>query len=141
MPGHVGDLDQVRATLHRCDPVARPMGVQGPMAATNKCLAESNKSPHRANATKKRKARDSRQPRTTNMTRLLLCTATLLALTGSANAQRESGNYMGGFHGTNTLGSFLKVSTCSWSIAKGWPDYCPATPQQAQPQRIKQPRR
>jgi hypothetical protein len=38
------------------------------MAATNKCLAQSNKSPHRANATKKRKARDSRQPRTTTMT-------------------------------------------------------------------------
>jgi hypothetical protein len=28
------------------------------MAATNKCLARSNKSPHRANATKKQKARD-----------------------------------------------------------------------------------
>jgi hypothetical protein len=31
------------------------------------------------------------------MIRLLLCTATILVLTVSANAQRESGNYMGGF--------------------------------------------
>jgi hypothetical protein len=52
------------------------------------------------------------------MTRLLLCTATILALTASAHAQRESGNYMGGFYGTNILGNFRKDSTCSWSIAK-----------------------
>jgi hypothetical protein len=53
-----------------------------PMAAKNKCLAQSNKSPHRANATKKRTRRPStgavRQPRTSIMTRLLLCTAALL---------------------------------------------------------------
>src|SRR6266498_2750280 len=32
---------------------------EGLMASTNKCLAESNKSPHRANATKKRTRRPS----------------------------------------------------------------------------------
>jgi hypothetical protein len=37
------------------------------------------------------------------MTRLLVCTATILALTASANAQRESGNYMGGFGGSGVL--------------------------------------
>jgi hypothetical protein len=52
------------------------------------------------------------------MTRLLLCTATILALTASANAQRESGNYMGGFGGSGIIGSIPKSSTCSWSIDK-----------------------
>src|SRR6266567_1044671 len=49
------------------------------MAATNKCLAQSNKSPHRANATKKRKIKPTTKDQ--NMTRLLLCTAALLILT------------------------------------------------------------
>jgi hypothetical protein len=76
------------------------------------------------------------------MTRLLLCTATILALTVSANAQRESGNYMGGFGGSGILGSIPKVSTCSWSIAKAdFPGYCSAVPKQVRPQQIKQPRR
>jgi hypothetical protein len=51
------------------------------MAATNKCLAQSNKSPHRANATNDRQS--SRQPKTTTMTRLLLCTALVLTLVAS----------------------------------------------------------
>jgi hypothetical protein len=36
-----------------------PIGEIATMAATNKCLAQSNKSPHRANATKKRTRRPS----------------------------------------------------------------------------------
>jgi hypothetical protein len=95
------------------------------MAATNKCLAQSNKSPHRTNATKKRKGpccvdarhdrQSSRQPRTTTMTRLLICTATILALTASANAQSVVPlSDRGRFHGY--VGA--KPHWCTWSAAK-----------------------
>jgi uncharacterized protein CbrC (UPF0167 family) len=77
------------------------------MAVTKKCLAQSNKSPQ-SNATKKR----TRRPSTANQG-----PTNHDALTASANAQRESGNYMGGFYGTNIIGSIPKREICTWSIA------------------------
>jgi hypothetical protein len=71
-----------------------------------------------------------------NMTRLLLCTATTLALTASAHAQRESGNYMGGFGGTNIIGSIPKRSVCAWSISPGEKAWC-QQPAQVQRNNIK----
>jgi hypothetical protein len=58
------------------------------------------------------------------MTRLLLCTATILALTAQANAQRESGNYMSGFGGSGIIGSIPKRSVCAWSISPGEKAWC-----------------
>jgi hypothetical protein len=97
----------------------------------------SNKSPHRANATNDR--HQSRQPRTTDMTRLLLCAATILALTASANAQSGGGSGMMG-------GSYFGPSTggCDWcsSVAPTvrYP-YPSSMKKPMRPQRIKQPRR
>jgi hypothetical protein len=73
------------------------------------------------------------------MTRLLLCTATLLALTASANAQ--SGGPIGSsYFGPLSSGNYYPPTPGDrgcWSIAN---NSCKA-PQQARPQRIKQPRR
>ena len=69
------------------------------------------------------------------MKRLLICTAALLTLTASANAQRESGNYMGGFFGSGILGSIPKRSVCAWSISPGEKAWC----QQQAPQQVRKP--
>jgi hypothetical protein len=79
------------------------------------------------------------------MTRLLLCTATILALTVSANAQFGGGAPLGidGVYRPSGVGS-TPGSACL-SIAP--PPGCRTaphdtrTPQPARPQRIKQPRR
>jgi hypothetical protein len=71
------------------------------MASTNKCLAQSNKSPHRANATKKRKIKPTTKDQ--NMTRLLICAATLLALTATTPASAQSaGPWSSGYFGTRS---------------------------------------
>jgi hypothetical protein len=49
------------------------------------------------------------------MTRLLLCAATLLALTASAHAQREGGAYFGPFsRGNSSGGDFTGPPNCTW---------------------------
>jgi hypothetical protein len=93
----------------------------------NKSLAQSNKSPHRANATKKRNS----QPQGAKMKSLILAACIFVCTVGIANAQRESGNYMGGFFGTNIIGSIPKREICTWSIAdKVW---CPQPQSQRKP--------
>jgi hypothetical protein len=67
------------------------------------------------------------------MTRLLLCTATILALTVSANAQRESGNYMPNL----TLYCMKGHPNCFRRAAPP----CVGAQCPSRPQRIKQPRR
>jgi hypothetical protein len=50
------------------------------------------------------------------MTRLLLCTATILALTASANAQREGGAYFGPFsRGDSSGGNFSGTHPCTYT--------------------------
>jgi hypothetical protein len=50
------------------------------------------------------------------MTRLLLCTATILALTTSANAQREGGAYFGPFsRGSSAGGDFSGTHPCTYT--------------------------
>jgi hypothetical protein len=73
------------------------------------------------------------------MTRLLICTATLLALTASANAQNS---YFGPNSGASIYptGNYPTAPgyTCAYTTAKG---ACIDAPKPAQPQRAKQPRR
>jgi hypothetical protein len=64
------------------------------------------------------------------MKRLLLCTVALLALTASANAQREGGNYMAGFYDAGRLGNIPKRGVCAWSIAPSEKAWCTTHPQQ-----------
>jgi hypothetical protein len=63
----------------------------------------------------------------------MLSAIILVALTATANAQRESGNYMGGFAGTGILGSIPKREVCQWSAAPGERAWC----QRAQQPRVK----
>jgi hypothetical protein len=69
------------------------------------------------------------------MTRLLLCTVTILALTASANAQSS---YFGGNTQVDQAQRVYMGNPCTWSINRSG---CNKAPQRAQPQRIKQPRR
>jgi hypothetical protein len=49
------------------------------------------------------------------MTRLLLCTATILALSTPAMAQREGGAYFGPFsRGDSSGGDFSGTPNCTW---------------------------
>jgi hypothetical protein len=66
------------------------------------------------------------------MTRLLLCAATILALTASAMAQRE--NTMSNYFGVPNMPSYNYGNTCAYNIAKG--PYCNQAPKQVRPQRI-----
>jgi hypothetical protein len=77
------------------------------------------------------------------MTRLLLCTATILALTVSANAQAliiGGGNSPSTHAAGVTRGNYPSIpgNNGCWSASKA---DCYAAPRQARPQRIKQPRR
>jgi hypothetical protein len=63
----------------------------------------------------------------------VLSACILIALTGAANAQRESGNYMAGFADTGRLGSIPKREVCTWSAAPGERAWC----QKAQQPRVK----
>jgi hypothetical protein len=67
---------------------------------------------------------------------LTVCAFGLLFSSALANAQRESGNYMGGFAGTGILGSIPKRDVCTWSISPGEKAWCQ---QQAQPQQVRKP--
>jgi hypothetical protein len=73
------------------------------------------------------------------MTRLLLCTATILALTASANAQASLTQCWGhdACVGQNLGGPPIPGYTCAYTVAKG---ECRA-PQPVRVQRSKQPRR
>jgi hypothetical protein len=71
------------------------------------------------------------------MTRLLLCTATILALTASANARYFGPNSGSAIHAGNSPPS-VPGYTCAYTIAKG---ACVDAPKPARVQRIKQPRR
>ena len=51
------------------------------------------------------------------MKSLILAACIFVCTVGIANAQRESGNYMVGFFGTNIIGSIPKREICTWSIA------------------------
>jgi hypothetical protein len=77
------------------------------------------------------------------MTRLLLCTATILALTASANAQFiifGGGNSPSTHAAGVTRGNYPSApgDHGCWSASK---TDCYAAPKQAQPQRTKRPRR
>jgi hypothetical protein len=73
------------------------------------------------------------------MTRLLLCTATILVLTASANAQALIVcRGADACHGQHVSLPRITGYTCAHTIAKG---ACINAPQPAQVQRSKQPRR
>jgi hypothetical protein len=80
-----------------------------------------------------------------DMTRLLLCTATILALTASASAQGYFGGSDGGmgrYHGVMPNPGPYRAINHDPATGRTYAreaDYL--TPKQARPQRIKQPRR
>jgi hypothetical protein len=68
----------------------------------------------------------------------LLAALTIYAGTANAQSSGPTSMYFGGSGGLTRGPSTVMGNPCTWSISKSG---CNQAPQQAQPQRIKQPRR